>query len=142
MDSLGRILLAEDDPRDVELTLAALADNHLANQVVVARDGEEVLDHLERCGRDLPVLIVLDIKMPKIDGIEVLARLKSDPRLRIVPVVMLTSSRDTTDLQKCYELGVNAYVVKPVRFSEFVDAVKQVGAFWAVTNQVAGREPA
>lgn len=142
MDSLGRILLAEDDPRDVELTLAALADNHLANQVVVARDGEEVLDHLERCGRDLPVLIVLDIKMPKIDGIEVLARLKSDPRLRIVPVVMLTSSRDTTDLQKCYDLGVNAYVVKPVRFSEFVDAVKQVGAFWAVTNQVAGREPA
>ncbi len=142
MDSLGRILLAEDDPRDVELTLAALADHHLANQVVVARDGEEVLEHLERCGPDLPVLIVLDIKMPKVDGIEVLARLKSDARLRMVPVVMLTSSRDTSDLQKCYDLGVNAYVVKPVRFSEFLDAVKQVGAFWAVTNQVAGREPA
>lgn len=140
MDSLGRILLAEDDPRDVELTLAALADHHLANQVVVARDGEEVLDHLARCGPDLPVLIVLDIKMPKIDGFEVLARLKADARLRMVPVVMLTSSRDTSDLQKCYDLGVNAYVVKPVRFSEFVDAVKQVGAFWAVTNQVAGRE--
>lgn len=140
MDSLGRILLAEDDPRDVELTLAALADHHLANHVVVARDGEEVLEHLERCGPDLPVLIVLDIKMPKVDGIEVLAHLKSDARLRMVPVVMLTSSRDTTDLQKCYDLGVNAYVVKPVHFSEFVEAVKQVGAFWAVTNQVAGRE--
>jgi len=138
---LARILLAEDDMRDVELTLAALAEHHLANEVAVARDGEEALDYLFRRGRfasrpeGLPVVVLLDLKMPKVDGLEVIRTVKSDDRLRTVPLVVLTSSRESRDLEEAYRLGVNAFVVKPVQFSQFVDAVKQVGKFWAVVNE-------
>lgn len=140
MTGLGRILLVEDDPRDVELTLAALGEYNLANDVVVVRDGEEALDYLYRRGRykdqeDLPVVVLLDLKMPKVDGIEVLRQVKSDQRLKAVPLVVLTSSREPRDLEECYRLGVNAFVVKPVHFGEFVEAVKQVGVFWAVVNE-------
>ena len=135
MKPLKRIMLVEDNLKDVDLTLAALAEHHLANEVVTARDGAEALDYLCRrgahAGRDdtLPAVVLLDIKMPKLDGIEVLRRMKSDPELKRVPVVMLTSSKEEPDLAACYDLGVNAYVVKPVDFTQFVDAVKQVGAF-------------
>jgi CheY-like chemotaxis protein len=141
MKPLKRIMLVEDNLKDVDLTLAALAEHHLANEVVTARDGAEALDYLCRrgahAGRDdtLPAVVLLDIKMPKLDGIEVLRRMKSDPGLKRVPVVMLTSSKEEPDLAACYDLGVNAYVVKPVDFTQFVDAVKQVGAFWAVLNE-------
>jgi CheY-like chemotaxis protein len=141
MKPLKRIMLVEDNLKDVDLTLAALAEHHLANEVVTARDGAEALDYLCRrgahAGRDdtLPAVVLLDIKMPKLDGIEVLRRMKSDPELKRVPVVMLTSSKEEPDLAACYDLGVNAYVVKPVDFTQFVDAVKQVGAFWAVLNE-------
>lgn len=138
---LKRILLVEDSPHDVELTLAALAENHLANEVVVVRDGEEALDYLYRRGifklrmEGNPVVVLLDLKLPKVDGLEVLAQLKSDSGLRRVPVVMLTSSREEQDLIGSYDLGVNAYVVKPVDFHEFVSIIKEVGLFWAVVNQ-------
>ncbi|MCL1472719.1 response regulator [Argonema antarcticum] len=138
---LKRILLVEDSPHDVELTLAALAENHLANEVVVVRDGEEALDYLYRRGifklrmEGNPVVVLLDLKLPKVDGLEVLAQLKSDSGLRKVPVVMLTSSREEQDLIVSYDLGVNAYVVKPVDFHEFVSVIKEVGLFWAVVNQ-------
>lgn len=141
MDDLKRILLVEDSPNDVELTLAALAENHLANEVVVVRDGEEALDYLYRRGifklrmEGNPVVVLLDLKLPKVDGLEVLSQLKSDITLRRIPVVMLTSSREEQDLIQSYDLGVNAYVVKPVDFHEFVDAIKEVGLFWAVVNQ-------
>jgi CheY-like chemotaxis protein len=141
MNDLGRILLAEDDPNDVELTLTALSESNLANDVVVARDGEESLDYLYRRGRFAsrregnPIVVLLDLKMPKVDGIEVIRRIKADDRLRTVPVVVLTSSRESRDLEECYRLGVNAFVVKPVHFGEFADAVKQVGAFWAIINE-------
>lgn len=141
MNDLKRILLAEDDPRDVELTLAALGQNNLANDVVVARDGEEALDYLYRRGRFAtrpeghPVVVLLDLKMPKVDGIEVIRQLKSDAQLRSLPVVVLTSSRESRDLEDCYRLGVNAFVVKPVHFGAFVEAVKEVGAFWAIVNE-------
>lgn len=141
MSDLGRILLAEDDPNDVELTLTALAENNLANSVVVARDGAEALDFLYRRGlfaeRPLgqPVVILLDLKMPKVDGLEVIRQVKGDPALCALPLVVLTSSRESRDLEECYRLGVNAFVVKPVRFADFVAAVKQVGAFWAVVNE-------
>lgn len=141
MNELGRILLAEDDPRDVELTLSALAEYKLANDVVVARDGEEALDYVFRRGRFAsrpeghPVVVLLDLKMPKVDGLEVLRQLKSDERTRTIPIVVVTSSRESKDLEECYRLGVNAFVVKPVHFPEFVEAVKQVGAFWAVLNE-------
>ncbi len=141
MTELGRILLAEDDPKDVELTLAALAEYKLANDVVIARDGEEALDYLRRRGRfearpeGHPVVILVDLKMPKVDGIEVVRQVKSDPFMRTIPVVVLTSSRESRDLEECYRLGVNAFVVKPVQFSDFVEAVKHVGAFWAVLNE-------
>jgi len=131
----------EDSPNDIELTLAALAENHLANEVVVARDGEEALDYLYRRGmfklRELgqPAVVLLDLKLPKVDGLEVLAQLKADPALKVVPVVMLTSSHEERDLVRSYNLGVNAYVVKPVDFPEFVEAVKKVGLFWAVINE-------
>lgn len=141
MNELGSILLAEDDPRDVELTLTALGEFNLANGVAVVRDGEEALDYLRRRGTwatrpaGQPVVLLLDLKMPKMDGIEVIRQLKSDEALRAIPVVVLTSSRESRDLQECYRLGVNAFVVKPVHFGEFVEAVKQVGAFWAVLNE-------
>lgn len=141
MQELKRILLVEDSPNDVELTLAALAENHLANEVVVVRDGEEALDYLYRRGMfklrmaGNPVVVLLDLKLPKIDGLEVLAQLKSDPAMKPVPIVMLTSSQEEQDLISSYNLGVNAYVVKPVDFQEFVNSIKEIGLFWAVVNQ-------
>lgn len=141
MSDIGRILLAEDDPKDVELTLSALAENNLANEVVVVRDGEEALDYIYRRGafamraEGQPVVVLLDIKMPKIDGIQVLRTLKSDKNLMAIPVVILTSSRESKDLEECYSLGVNAYVVKPVKFEEFVESVRELGVFWALINE-------
>lgn len=141
MPELKRILLVEDSANDVELVLTALAENRLANEVVVVRDGEEALDYIYRRGifrlrmEGNPVVVLLDLKLPKIDGLEVLAQLKSDPNLRFLPVVILTSSREDKDIIRGYELGTNAYVVKPVDFHEFVDAVKELGLFWAVVNQ-------
>jgi CheY-like chemotaxis protein len=141
MKNLKRILLVEDDPKDVELTLAALAENKLANEVAVARDGVEALDYLYRRGSFAqrpagnPVVILLDLKMPRMNGMQVLQQIKEDEQLRLIPVVVLTSSCESMDLQECYRLGINAYVVKPVRFAEFIDAVKQTGIFWALINQ-------
>ena len=141
MTLLKRILLAEDSPRDAELALDALAENHLANEVVHVRDGAEALDYLYRRGQfadrpnGQPAVVLLDLKMPRVDGLEVLREMKSDPGLKLIPVVVMTSSREEGDLLRSYELGVNAYVVKPVKFQEFVDAVRQVGSFWAVINE-------
>lgn len=141
METLGRILLIEDSPQDVELTLLALAERCLANEVVVARDGEAGLDYLYRRGtyesRDVgnPVVVLLDLKLPKVDGLEVLEKVKADPNLRMVPVVILTSSGEEQDLVESYGLGANAYVVKPVGFEEFVQALKEIGLFWAVINR-------
>jgi CheY-like chemotaxis protein len=141
MDKLGRILMVEDDPRDVELTLTALEDYNLANEVIIARDGEEALDYLYFRGRfqgrvgDNPAVLLLDLKLPKVDGLEVLKQVKSDEKLRLIPVVVLTSSKEEKDMVASYKLGVNAYVVKPVDFHEFVNAVKELGAFWAVINE-------
>jgi CheY-like chemotaxis protein len=141
MKNLKRILLVEDDPKDIELTLAALAQHNLANNVDVARDGVEALDYLYRResfsqrSPGNPVVIMLDLKMPRMDGVQVLRQLKADEHMRLIPVVVLTSSRESLDLEGCYQLGVNAYVVKPVRFVEFVEAVKEIGVFWALVNQ-------
>lgn len=135
-----RILLAEDNPHDIELTLAVLADNSLAVEVAVARDGEEALDYLYCRGAfksradGNPAVVLLDLKMPKVDGLEVLKQIKSDPLLKTVPVVVLTSSREDSDVVKSYSLGVNGYVVKPVDFPEFVDAIKELGQFWGSLN--------
>ena len=135
------ILLVEDDPRDVELTLAALEEHHLANKVAVVNDGEEALDYLYHRGKyqrragDNPILVLLDNKMPKINGLEVLKIIKADEHLKVIPVVVLTSSRETPDLVEFYKHGVNAYVVKPVDFAEFIKAVKQLGVFWAAVNE-------
>jgi CheY-like chemotaxis protein len=141
MTETGKILLVEDSAQDVELTLGALSQHNLANEVVVVRDGEQALDYLytrgafaERSAGN-PVVILLDIKLPKVDGLEVLQRLRSDPGLKHTPVVMLTSSREERDIVRSYNLGVNAYVVKPVEFQSFVDAIKELGLFWAVLNQ-------
>jgi CheY-like chemotaxis protein len=136
------ILLAEDDANDLELTLSALEEHHVANEVVAVRDGAEAIDYLEQRGRFAgrpagnPVLVLLDLKMPKVDGLEVLRHIKKSPALRAIPVVMLTSSREEQDLIRSYELGVNAYVVKPVEFADFMSAVRQLGGFWAVLNEV------
>ena len=133
--------MAEDNERDVELTLAALDEHNLANEVVVARDGAEALDYLYGRGKfaghanGLPVVVLLDLKMPKVDGLEVLRSMRAAPNLRHVPVVMVTSSREERDLIRSYELGVNAYVVKPVDFQKFVESVKEIGVFWAVINE-------
>jgi len=141
MAPLKRILLAEDSEHDVELTLAALAEHNLANEVVVAHDGAEALDYLYNRGKfaghanGLPVVVLLDLKMPKIDGLEVLRLMKSDPYLKHIPVVMITSSREEQDLVRSYQNGVNAYVVKPVDFQKFVESIKQVGFFWAIVNE-------
>jgi CheY-like chemotaxis protein len=139
--SIKTILLAEDDPRDAELTLAALEENHLANDVAVVNNGEEALDYLYRRGKfkmragGNPVVVLLDNKMPKVTGLEVLKSMKADNHLKAIPVVVLTSSRETPDLIEFYKHGVNAYVVKPVDFSEFMKAVRRLGVFWAAVNE-------
>ena len=147
--NIKNILLVEDDPRNVELTLAALEESHLANKVAVVNDGAEALDYLYRRGKfktrptGNPVLVLLDNKMPKVSGLEVLKTIKADENLKIIPVVVLTSSRETPDLVEFYKHGVNAYVVKPVDFSEFMKAVMQLGIFWAAINEpppIAWRE--
>lgn len=146
MNALVRtILLAEDNANDVALTLTALRKNNLANDVVVVRDGAEALDYLYRRANfsDRPAahpgLILLDLKMPKVDGIDVLRQIKSDGALKAIPVVVLTSSREEQDLVLTYDLGVNAYVVKPVEFDQFVHAVKTLGQFWAILNEIPHR---
>lgn len=141
MAELKPILLVEDNPKDIELTLAALEKGQLANDVVVVRDGAEALDYIYRRGAHDgrnwidPAVILLDLKLPKVDGLEVLAQIKSDPQLRSLPIVMLTSSREERDVVRSYELGVNAFVVKPVGFREFFDAIQDLGVFWAVLNE-------
>ena len=140
MHELGRILIVEDDPNDVELTLTALEEYNLANEVVVTRDGEEALDYLYCRGNfkmrtsDNPAVVLLDLKLPKVNGLEVLQQIKTDEKLRMIPVVVLTSSREEGDMVSSYRLGVNAFVVKPVDFHEFVNAIKELGIFWAVIN--------
>jgi CheY-like chemotaxis protein len=142
MNNFKIILLVEDSPKDVELTLEAFSEINLANQVVVANDGAEAMEFLKCEGKytlrdkENPAVILLDVKMPRMDGIEVLEAVRNDPELKLIPVVMLTSSREEPDLNRCYELGVNAYVVKPVDFKKFVDAVKQIGIFWALINEL------
>src|SRR5580658_8680301 len=139
--NLKHILLAEDDPHDAKLTLAALAEYNVANRIFIVHDGEAVLDYLYCRGKfkgregGNPAAVLLDLKMPKVDGLEVLQIIKADENLKSIPVVVLTSSRETPDLVECYKYGVNAYVVKPVDFVEFAKAVKQLGAFWAVVNE-------
>ncbi len=141
MTPLSSILLAEDNPHDVELTLAALAEHNLANEVIVAADGAEALDYLNCRGNfrsrapGNPAVVLLDLKMPRVNGLEVLRAIKENERLRNIPVVMLTSSREEPDLVRSYQLGANAYVVKPVDFQAFVAAVKQLGLFWAMLNE-------
>ncbi len=148
MNPIRPILLVEDGERDVELTLDALAENRLANEVIVVRDGAEALDYLFCKGKyasrpkEPPLLVLLDLKLPKVDGLEVLRRIKSDAEMKILPVVMLTSSREERDLVESYQLGVNAYVVKPVGFEEFTDAVRQLSVFWAIINEPAPRAAA
>ena len=146
MDKLGYILLADDNENDVELTLRALSQYNVANEIVVVRDGAKALDLLyhrgdfsARTNAD-PIAVLLDIKMPKVSGIEVLEIMKKDPRLRFIPVVMLTSSRQGPDVEECYRVGANAYVVKPVDFAQFADAVKTIGKFWAVLNELPQRK--
>jgi len=141
MTQIKSILLVEDNEKDIELTLAALEDHRLTNEVVVARDGEEALDYLfcrgsyqGRAG-GLPAVVLLDLKLPKVDGLEVLRKVKSDADLKKVPVVMLTSSQEESDIVASYQLGVNAYVVRPVNFQDFVKAIKEIGGFWAILNE-------
>ncbi len=141
MIELARILLAEDDPLSVELTLEVLDEYNLANDVTVVEDGEQALDYLYRRGKYAnrlngnPAVILLDLKMPKVDGLEVLRQVKSDPDLRVIPVIILTSSNMESDLVESYQLGANAYVVKPVAFPDFVEAIKILGVFWALINE-------
>src|SRR3989337_110987 len=141
MAEIKRVLLAEDDPKDVELTLTALEANNLRNEVDVVHDGEQALDYLYRRqdfkmrGVYNPAVVLLDLKMPKVDGLEVLRVIRADENLRLIPVVMLTSSREERDLVESYKLGINAYVVKPVGFDKFIIAVKELGMFWAVINE-------
>jgi CheY-like chemotaxis protein len=141
MNAAKPILLADDNPRDIELALAAIGDHRVADNVVVCRDGAEVLDYLYCRGpfalrqRGNPLVVFLDLKMPKVDGLEVLRVMKADAALRSIPVVMLTSSREERDLRESYALGANAYVVKPVEFTQFISAVKQLGSFWGLINE-------
>jgi len=141
MAELKRILLVEDNPNDVELTLRGLKEHNLANEVVVARDGVEALDYLYCRGQFAdrsqgnPAVILLDLNLPRIDGLEVLKKIRSDDQLKLVSVVILTSSREERDLMEAYKLGANAYVVKPVNFQEFMDAIKSLGLFWAIINE-------
>lgn len=141
MNSSKRILLVEDSAGDAELAIRALDAHHLADEVDHVRDGAEALDYLYRRGdfagrtNGQPALVLLDLKMPRVDGFEVLRQIKGDPDLKMIPVVIMTSSREERDLLATYQTGVNAYVVKPVKFHEFVEAVKHVGAFWAILNE-------
>lgn len=141
MTHIGRILLVEDDPKDVKLTMVALGEYNLSNEVVVVTDGEEALDYLYYRGKfqlrsvENPAVLLLDLKLPKIDGLQVLETIKSDEKLKMIPVVVLTSSREERDMITSYKLGVNAYVVKPVDFHEFVNAIKELGIFWAIINE-------
>jgi CheY-like chemotaxis protein len=138
---LKPILLVEDHPHDLELTLVALSRSHLANEVIIARDGVEALDYLRCEGtfatrpRGNPAVVLLDLKLPRIDGLQVLEEIRQSAELRSVPIVVLTSSREEKDLLRSYKLGANAYVVKPVDFREFIDAVRELGIFWAVLNE-------
>jgi len=140
MDKLGRILMVDDDNNDVDMTLAALEEYNLANEVALTRDGEEALDYLycrgkyESRSNENPAVLLLDLKLPKVDGLEVLRQVKTDDKLKMIPVVVLTSSHEEKDMVASYKLGVNAYVVKPVDFHEFVNAIKELGVFWAVIN--------
>jgi CheY-like chemotaxis protein len=142
MNELKTILLAEDNPNDVELTMAALSELNLANTIVAVKDGVEAMEYLRCEGKfkerkkGNPAVILLDIKMPRMDGIEVLHIIRHEPSLKLIPVVMLSSSREEPDLKKCYELGSNAYVVKPVDFKDFMMAVKNLGVFWALINEL------
>jgi DNA-binding response OmpR family regulator len=141
VSTVGRILLVEDDPKDTELTLNALEEYNLTNEVVVTADGEEALDYLYYRGKfrgrgnGNPAVMLLDLKLPKVDGLEVLGQVRSDDNLKMIPVVVLTSSREERDMVASYKLGVNAYVVKPVDFHEFVNAIKELGVFWAIINE-------
>jgi CheY-like chemotaxis protein len=141
MNDLKRILLVEDSKEDIEMTLEGLSEHNLANDVIVVRDGAEGLDYLYKRGKfkdrpsGNPAVILLDVKMPKVNGLEVLKTIKADEKLKIVPVVILTSSREESDLFESYKLGVNAYVVKPVNFQEFIAAIKHLGIFWALLNE-------
>jgi DNA-binding response OmpR family regulator len=141
METIGRILLVEDDPKDTELTMTALEEYNLSNEVVVATDGEEALDYLyyrgkfQRRSGENPAVLLLDLKLPKVDGLQVLERIKADENLKMIPVVVLTSSREEQDMVRSYKLGGNAYVVKPVDFHEFVNAIKELGVFWAIINE-------
>jgi CheY-like chemotaxis protein len=141
LPELRPILLVEDSPRDLELTLAALEKCQLANEIVIARDGAEAMDYLLSAGsyhnrpQGDPTVVLLDLKLPKMDGLEVLERVKKDDKLRHIPIVMLTSSREEQDLVRSYELGVNAFVVKPVEFTEFFKAIQDLGVFWALLNE-------
>jgi CheY-like chemotaxis protein len=141
MNNLGRIRLVEDDPKDIDLTMTAPDEYKLANEVVVTRDGEEALDYLfcrgefETRTSENPAVLLLDLKLPLVDGLEVLQQIKSDEKLKMIPVVVLTSSHEEKDMVASYRLGVNAYVVKPVDFHEFVNAIKELGIFWAIINE-------
>ena len=141
MSTLGRILIVEDDPNDVELTLTALDEYKLANEVVVTRDGEEALDYLYCRGNfktrssDNPAVLLLDLKLPRRDGLEVLQQIKSDEKLKIIPVVVLTSSDEESDVMRSYKLGVNSYIRKPVNFTDFAEATRQLGMYWLVLNE-------
>lgn len=141
MNAAKPILLAEDNPRDAELALAAMEEEHISDKVILCRDGAEVLDYLYCRGqfksrlKGNPAVVFLDLKMPKVNGLEVLRTIKADMNLRPIPVVMLTSSREERDLAESYALGANAYVVKPVEFHKFLSAVKELGTFWGVINE-------
>jgi len=142
MTELRPILFAEDNPKDIELTLEALADYNLVNRITVVKDGVEAMEFLRCEGKfntrkkENPSLVILDIKMPRMDGIDVLKAIRTDEALKMIPIVMLTSSREEHDLIRSYELGINAYVVKPVKFSDFIEAVKHIGIFWAILNEL------
>ena len=147
-DAMQKIVLVEDNPNDVELTLRAFARNKIANEIVVCRDGAEALDYLHGTGKhagrdasDAPALVLLDIKLPKVDGFEVLRRVRGDPRTRLVPVVILTSSAEEQDRIAGYDLGANSYVRKPVDFGQFVDAVRELSVYWLMVNQPPPRRP-
>jgi CheY-like chemotaxis protein len=143
---IKKILIVDDSPKDVELAIAALAEKNLANEVIVAEDGEEALDYLYKRGKFAayekgnPAVILLDIKMPKMDGIEVLKHIRSEPDFKLIPVIMLTSSCEETDLVESYKLGANSYVVKPVDIVQFIDAIKVLGQYWAVINQLPTKQ--